>query len=170
MLMKRIVILIVMIVAAFGSASAQNYIIVNSEKIFKSLNDYNTALEELDKRAEAYQKQVDDQFAEVEAYYNVYMSRRESLSMSARSANEEKILQMEQEATALQEKIFGNEGMVMQERVQMIQPIQKRVFDAIESYAKSKGYDVVFDSASNATLLYNSAQVDHTEQIIEMLK
>lgn len=52
----------------------------------------------------------------------------------------------------------------------MIQPIQKRVFDAIASYAAQNGYEMVLDAASNPTLLYNSAQLDHTQALIEFMK
>ena len=49
--MKRLF-LIVVLVAAAWSANAQKYMIVNSEKIFKSLDAYNSAIESLDKLAE----------------------------------------------------------------------------------------------------------------------
>ena len=59
---------------------------------------------------------------------------------------------------------------MMKKRIELIQPIQKRVFAAIESYAKSGGYDLVLDTAANATMLYHSESVDHTNKIIEQLK
>ena len=43
-------------------------------------------------------------------------------------------------------------------------------FVAIEKYAREQGCDLVLDSASNATMLYCSPAVNHTEQIIALLK
>ena len=54
--------------------------------------------------------------------------------------------------------------------MELIQPIQKRVFSAIESYAREAGYDLVIDSASNPTLIYRSEQVDKTQAVIDRLK
>ena len=65
---------------------------------------------------------------------------------------------------------FGNDGVMMKKRIELIQPIQKRVFSAIDNYAKAGGYDMVLDKASNATMLYCSEAVDHTQKIIELLK
>ena len=153
-----------------ASALAQNYAVVNSEKVFKSVEKYNTALTQLDELAKQYQAQVDAKFEEVEKLYNAYMQRKASLSQASQQANEENIIKKEQEATEFQEKIFGTEGELMKKRLELIQPIQKQVFAAIEEYAKQKGYDMVIDIAQNATMLYYSPKADHTEAIIALLK
>ena len=150
--------------------SAQNYMVVNSEKVFKSLATYNNALETLDDLAESYQNTVDQKFAAVEQMYNSYMQQRSQLSESYRQQREKAILDAEAEATEYQEKIFGTDGTLMQKRLELIQPIQDKVFSTIESYAKRYGYDLVIDSASNPTLLYNSEKVDFTDRIIEALR
>lgn len=167
--MKRLI-LVLALMLSFTAASAQNYAVVNSEKIFKSIEAYNDAISQLDNLAEQYQKQVDAKFEEVERLYNAYMQRKASLSESLQQANEEKILNMEQEATKFQESIFGTDGELMKKRLELIQPIQQKVFSAIEEYAKSKGYDMVIDIAQNATMLYYSAKVDHTEAVISLIK
>ncbi len=168
--MKRFILTLTTLFALALSASAQNYAVVNSEKIFKSIAKYNEAIAELDNLANTYQKQVDAKFEEVERIYNAYMARRSQLSAASQAANEENILKLEQEATEFQESIFGTEGTLMQKRLELIQPIQKQVFSAIERYAKQKGYDMIIDISQNATMLYYSERADHTDQIIEMLK
>lgn len=167
--MKRLILALALILS-FTAASAQNYAVVNSEKIFKSIEAYNDAISQLDNLAEQYQKQVDAKFEEVERLYNAYMQRKASLSESLQQANEEKILNLEQEATKFQESIFGTDGELMKKRLELIQPIQQKVFSAIEEYAKSKGYDMIIDIAQNATMLYYSAKVDHTEAVIALIK
>ena len=168
-IMKRLFLTAVLSAAAW-SASAQNYMIVNSEKIFKSLDEYNTAIESLDKLAEEYQQQVDDKFKEVETLYNNYQEQKAGLSASSRQLLEDTILSKEKDATALQESLFGKDGTLMKRRLELIQPIQKKVFGAIEAYATAKGYDLVIDSASNPTLLYNSPKLDCTQAVIDSMK
>lgn len=152
------------------AVSAQNYIVVNSEKIFKSIASYNQAIEQLDQLAEGYQKQVDAKFQEVENLFNTYEQQRASLQASARQSYENAILQKEQEANEYQEKLFGQEGELMKKRVELIKPIQERVFAAIESYAKRIGADVVIDSSNNPTLLYTSTAAERTDEVIQSLK
>ena len=168
--MRRFILTLTALFALATMASAQNYAVVNSEKIFKSIAKYNEAIAELDELANSYQKQVDAKFEEVERVYNAYMARRSQLSAASQAANEENILKMEQEATQYQESLFGTEGILMQKRLELIQPIQKQVFEAIERYAKQKGYDMIIDISQNATMLYYSERADHTDEIIAILK
>ena len=136
--MKRLILIAAFILTA-GTLAAQNYIIVNSEKVFKSIDAYNTAISDLDKLAKQYQDQVDAKFAEVEALYNNYVSQKTSLSAAARQTRENTILNKEKEAQEYQESLFGQEGTLMKKRIEVISPIQKQVFDAIEAYAKQAG-------------------------------
>ena len=168
--MRRLFIILAAVIIGIGAASAQKYIVVDSEKIFRSLADYNTAMTTLDNLAKEYQTKVDNAYAEVESLYNTYMAQKANLSATARNTKEQEILAKERAAAEFQESVFGNDGVIMKKRIELIQPIQKRVFTAIENYAKSGGYDMVVDSASNAAMLYHSEAVNHTQNIIELLK
>ena len=168
--MKRILLLVLAFTAAIGSLSAQNYIVVNSEKVFKSIDEYNKALDTLDQLAKSYQQQVDLKFEEVEALYNNYKAQEMSLSASSRQARQNLILTREEEASKFQEEIFGQDGTLMKKRIELIQPIQKEVFAAIEAYAKQVGADAVIDSSNNPTLLYTNPEIERTQQVIDALK
>lgn len=168
--MKKMIIALMAVVMSVGVASAQNYMVIDSEKVFKSVAAYNEALEDIEQLATQYQEAVDKKFAEVENLYNSYMQQRSSLSMSAQQQYEQLILQKEAEATEYQESLFGTDGTLMNKRMELIQPIQERVFNTIESFSKQYGYDLVIDISANPTILYYSTKVDFTDRIIEALK
>ena len=167
--MKRIILTVMFALAALGIASAQKYCVIDSEKVFKSLDEYNQAITSLDELGKAYQAEVDKMYKNVETIYNNYMAQRESLSTSTRTSLEQQILQKEQEAQKYQQEVFGEDGALMKKRLELIKPIQAKVFAAIEKYAKEKGYDLVLDKASNASILYYNEAIDLTAQIIEEL-
>lgn len=166
--MKRLILIAAFLLTA-GAAAAQNYIVVDSEKIFKSQTDYNAAIAELDKLAEQYQQLVDARFEAVESLYNDYVNRKASMNSSMRQAREDAILAREKEAQEFQESLFGQEGMLMKRRMELIQPIQKRVFAAIEAYARQAGAELVLDSSNNPTLLYTAPTAERTQQVIASL-
>ena len=168
--MKKIFALLLGVAAFMGVASAQNYMVVDSEKIFKSIKEYNNALVQLDNLAQSYQQQVDAKYQQIEALYNSYQQQKANLSAATRAMRENEILEKESETVKFQESIFGNEGTMMKKRIELIQPIQERVFKAIESYAKSNGFDLVLDIASNATMLYYSSSVNRTDEVIKLVK
>ena len=168
--MKRIILTAVFALATLGIASAQKYCVIDSEKVFKSLDEYNKAMTQLDELGKAYQTEVDNMFKGVETLYNNYMAQRNSLSASSRAALEQQILKKEEEAQKYQQELFGDEGTLMKKRIELIKPIQEKVFQAIEKYAKENGFELVLDKASNASILFFGTAVDHTEKIIEELK
>ena len=168
--MKRIILTAVFALAMLGIASAQKYCVIDSEKVFRSLDEYNKAMTQLDELGKSYQTAVDNKFKSVETLYNNYMAQRNNLSASSRAALEQQILQKEEVAQKYQQELFGEEGMLMKKRIELIKPIQEKVFAAIEAYAKANGYELVLDKASNASILYFGSAVDHTDKIIEELK
>ncbi len=161
---------LVAMVLSVAAVSAQNYMVVDSEKVFKSLSAYNNALTQIENLSEQYQAKVDAQYQEVERLYNSYIQQRASLSEATRQQREQMILQKEQEAAEYQESLFGTEGELMKKRMELIQPIQQRVFDAIERIATQYGYDLVIDISANPTILYYSSKVDFTQKIINALR
>lgn len=161
---------LVAMVLSVAAVSAQNYMVVDSEKVFKSLSAYNNALTQIENLSEQYQAKVDAQYQEVERLYNNYIQQRASLSEATRQQREQMILQKEQEAAEYQESLFGTEGELMKKRMELIQPIQQRVFNAIERIATQYGYDLVIDISANPTILYYSSKVDFTQKIINALR
>lgn len=170
MSMKRIILTMVFAMATLGIASAQKYCVVDSEKIFKSLDEYNKAMTTLDELGKSYQTEVDNKYKSIETLYNNYMQQKAALSASTRTSIEQQILQKEDEAQKYQQELFGEDGKLMKKRVELIKPIQTKVFAAIEAYAKANGYELVLDKASNASMLYVNDTIDHTAQVIEQLK
>lgn len=168
--MRRVIVAFVALVLSITAVSAQNYMVVNSEKIFKSIGEYTAALDQIESLSQEYQAQVDAKFRDVETLYNNYIAQRNSLSDYQRQQREQEILQREQEATDFQESIFGTDGELMKRRMALIQPIQQRVFQIIENFSKEYGYDLVIDIAANPTVLYYSSKIDFTQRLIDALK
>ena len=168
--MKRVILTVMFVLTTLAMASAQRYCVVDSEKIFKSLEEYNKALTTLDELGKSYQTEVDNKYKSIENLYNSYMAQKNNLSAASRASIEQQILQKEEEAQKYQKEVFGENGTLMKKRIELIKPIQTKVFVAIEKYAKSNGYDLVLDKASNASILYSNTAVDHTAKVIEALK
>ena len=168
--MKRILLTLMVALATFGIASAQKYCVIDSEKVFKSLDEYNKAMTQLDELGKGYQAEIDSRYKSIESLYNSYMAQKSNLSAAACASVEQQILQKEEEVQKFQQEIFGDEGTLMKRRVELIKPIQEKVFGVIELYAKTNGYDLVLDKASNASILYLNTAIDHTAQVIEALK
>ena len=161
--MKKFVVLFALVFCAASGAWAQSYVFVNSETIFKSQADYNSAIKQLDDLSAEYQKNIDDAYAELDETFNNYAAQRGYLSETSRQNREEQIVNREKEIKKYQQDVFGPEGELM------IKPIQERVFAAINKYAETNNLGMVVDRANNQTLLYYQPALDKTDEIIKML-
>ena len=109
--MKKLIVLFVLAVAATGSALAQSsYVFVDSEAIFKSLDDYNAAIKQLDDLSAQYQKNIDEAYATLDQMYETYQSQKGYLSEINRNAREEEIIKREKDIKKYQQEVFGPEG------------------------------------------------------------
>ncbi len=168
--MKKGVTLIISLLASIAFASAQNYMVVNSQKVFQSLPEYTQAMEELNDLSEQYQQRIDEAYAQIEEMYNAYQREKERLSATVRQTREDAIIDNEKKVAEYQEEVFGSGGTLMQTRIERLKPIQDRVFEVIENYAEQNGFDLVLDIAANPTVLYYKPSADRTDQIINQLK
>ncbi len=166
---KRLLTAVAVLVTAFA-ANAQNYMVVNTEKIFKAIPAYVQALETLEKQTETYQKNIDDAYAQIEVLYQSYLEQKDRLPEVNRIAREDEIIKREQEVLKYEESVFGQEGELIKKRVELIKPIQDKVFGAINKYAQDNKYELVLDIASNPTILYYAPTADKTEEIIKLTK
>ena len=160
--MKKFLLSCAVLFLAVGGAYAQSYIFVNSEKVFKSQNDYNTAIQQLDDLAKQYQKNVDDAYQTLEEAYSNYQAQKNYLSETKRAAKEQEIVELEKEVQKYQQDVLGPQGDLMKKRTELIKPINQ--------YAEANKYTMVLDVVNNQTLLYYSPSLDKTQDIINLLK
>ena len=169
-MIKLLIIAALAVFAAAGTASAQNYMVVNTETIFKSMTAYNQAVEEMDAAAQQYQQNIDNAYAELEDMYETYMSQKASLSQSARQQREETILNNEKKIAEYQASIFGEDGKMTRMQAEKLEPYQKKVMETISKYASDHGYSLVLDISTNPLVVYYNPAVDKTQDIISLLK
>jgi outer membrane protein len=57
----------------------------------------------------------------------------------------------------------------MKKRIELIKPIQDKVFEAIKRIAESRQFDAIVDVSNNPTIVYYSPKVDITEEVLKQL-
>lgn len=157
--------LLVAITFMSQAAIAQKYGHLNSGNFLQELAEVKSANSQL----ESYQKQLmkkgEDMATAFQTKLEAYMKRAQSGTVSQ--------VQAQQEEGALQQerqKIMEYEQEVMtkvqQKRQELIEPILKKVDDAIQAVGKENGYKFIFDtSLMNATLF-----VEESDDVTSLVK
>ncbi len=168
--MKKAILVLTALIAGIGAAAAQNYMVIDSKKVFESIPDYTKATAEIEADAKNYQKQIDDAFNVLETNFNNYQGAKAAMTAADRAATEQRIVNRENEITKFQEEVFGEKGAIAQKREKLLKPIQERVSAAIAKYATEKNFDIVLDISAGAGVLWHKPAVDATDAIIAIVK
>lgn len=167
--MKKIILGLAFLMAVTVTANAQRYCIIDSKYILDQMTEYKDAQTKIDQLSETWQKEIDNQMMEVDRMYKTYQAERAMLSDEMRKKRENEIVAKEKEVKELQKERFGYEGDLFKERQKLIKPIQDKVYNAVQEYAKSRAYDAVFDKAGGVTLFYADPKTDKSDDVLKLL-
>lgn len=167
--MKKIVLSIAVVVFSALVANAQRYCVIDSKYILDKLIEYKDAQTRLDQTSKTWQTEIDTRMQEVDKMYKAYQAERAMLSDDLRKKREDEIVQKEKAAKDLQKQRFGYEGDLFKERQKLVKPIQDKVYNAVQKYAQSKGFDIVLDKSGGITLFYADPKLDKSDDVLKLL-
>ncbi len=168
--MNKITILFLMIsLGTITSLKAQRIAIVDITRVLEEMPDYQLAQTELDNTAAQWRQQIALEYDQIKAMYNKYQAEQVLLSEEARKKKEEEIMQREQQARDMQKDKFGANGALFRKRQDLVQPIQERVYGAIQKYADDRGFDFIFDKGGSSGLIFSNTDYDKTDDIIRLV-
>ena len=148
---------------------AQKYAYINSEYILSQIPEYKEAQAELDRVAVQWQKEIEAKFSTIDCMYKRYQAEFITLPEQIKQSREEAIIAQEKAAKELQKKRFGQNGDLFKKREELVKPIQDRVINAVNDYAKEKGYAFVFDTAGDLTIIYADPKWDINEEVLQKM-
>lgn len=165
--MKKIILTLAVILSAYAVSMAQKYAFVDSDYILNNIPEYQDALDILDEFSIGWQMEIEEKFAEVDVLYKEYQAEAVLLPEDMKRQRENEIIQKEKGAKDLQKKYFGRDGDLFAKRQELIQPIQEKIYNAIEEIAETQNYAFVFDKAGSLTILYAKAKYDLSDDVLD---
>ena len=167
--MKKSLIIAIVIIATAVTANAQRFAYVNTDYILKNIPEYKAAQEQIDKITTEWRAEVDKRQKEIDDLYRNFQNEQYLLTEEQKKTKVGEIEAKEKAIKDYQKTKFGYEGELFQKRQELVKPIQDKVYEAIEKYAKERGFDFIFDKSSSTTLLYANAENDKSDDIIKKL-
>lgn len=165
--MKNSKTLFALFFAAFLSTTtfAQKIAVIDINAVLTELPEYTQAQQELDRIAAEWNQEIAAEYDKIKSLYNKYQAEQVLLSDEVKQQREDEIMQKERIVRELQKRKFGPEGELFLKRREIVNPIQEKVFAAIESFALDRGYDLVLDKAGSAGVLFVGDEFDKTDLI-----
>ncbi len=161
--------LVLVITVAFvpTDANAQKFAYVDTEYILSNIPEYTDAQDELDALSKKWQNEIDAKHKQISEMYKKYQAEVVLLPEDVKKKREDEIVAKEKETKDLQKKYFGPEGKLFKKRQELIQPIQEKVFNAIETIATTRNIGMVFDKAGAPVLLFGDPKYDISDDVLD---
>ena len=167
--MKRIILIISIVVLGSFAASAQKFAMVDMEYIMKNVPSFEMANEQLNQLSQRWQKEIEAKSKEAENLYQSYLADKVFLTEEQIKKREQEVVAKEKEVTDLRAKYFGPEGELSKKRESLLKPIQDDVYEAVKKVAKEQGLQAVFDRASASDIIFATAQIDVSNDVLAKL-
>lgn len=145
----------------------QKYAYVDTDYILQNIPEYGDAQEEINQMSVNWQKELKTLRDKLDQMKRDYQTESVLLSDDMKNKKEAAITAKEQELAALQMQYFGPEGQLFTKRIELIQPIQEKVYNAINQVAQVKNYSFVFDKAAGTTILYCNDKFDISDDVLD---
>ena len=142
---------------------------VDSEYILEQLPEYATVQQQIDRTAQEWQQEIEEQRDEVDELFREYQARELLYTNEERQRQRDEIIQAEEEIERLRMQYFGPEGRLFQEQERLVRPVQESVLEAVEAVAIRDGYDYVFDKGGDYIFMYARDQLDLSDDVLEEL-
>ena len=166
----KLVLLALLMVIGIAMAKAQGnqkFAYVDTDYILQNIPEYGDAQEEINQMSVNWQKELKTLRDKVDQMKRDYQTESVLLSDDMKNKKEAAIAAKEQELAALQMQYFGPEGELFTKRIELIQPIQEKVYNAINQVAQVKNYTFVFDKASGTSILYCNEKLDISDDVLD---
>lgn len=165
--MKTVILGVLFIFGMSFVSHSQKYGYIDSEYIMENVPEYQEAKDKLNKLAERWTKEIEDRYEAIKVKKDNFAREEVLLPAEEKKKRSEDIAKLETEAMEMQKLRFGVEGDYFQKRQELIQPIQDKVFEAMQKVASKKNYTFVFDKANQSNLVYADSKFDISADVLK---
>lgn len=148
---------------------AQKFAYVDSKYILSHMPEYQQAQAEINKLSEKWQKEIEAKYENIERLEKALQAEKILLTEEMRKKREQEIETKRQEVKDMQKQKFGVQGELFQKREELIQPIQEKIYTAIQEVASASSLMVVFDKANGGSMLYTNPKHDISDKVLRKM-
>ena len=167
--MKKIILSLCAVLVISSVSFAQKTGFVDTEYILSNIPEYKAAQAEMDKISVDWQKEIEAKYSEIDKLYKIYQAESVLLTDDMRKKRENEIINKEKEVKELQKQRFGVDGELFSKRMELVKPIQDKVYSAVKQVAERGGLAFIFDKAGQVSLLYTNSKYDKSEDVLNFL-
>lgn len=165
----NIIILSILLINSSFAQKTERIGYVNMEYILSQMDDYKTANAQLEEKIGKWKKEIDLKKRDIQNLKDSLEIEKPLLSDDIIEDRKSEIEFEEKELTDYQTKRFGVNGDWVAQEFLLIQPIQDKVLNIVESISKQKKFDKIFDESADAIMFYSEKKYDISDLVLKSI-
>jgi outer membrane protein len=162
-------VLFTIILCAFSiSLEAQNQRIafIDSEFILSRMPEYSGLEQRLRSLNEGWREEIEEMNREIQSLEREYVAREILYTDEVRKQKLDEIESKKRLKDQFINSRYGPEGEYFRQQQLILEPLQRRIMDAVERVSTRDNYDFVFDRSGDFLFLYSRSQWNISEDVL----
>lgn len=157
------------ILMVWSPVQAQKFGYIDSEFLLNKHPDYKLVQGELAALSEQWKKEAQKLEQDIKEMRSNLKAEEVLLTEEMYQERLLAIQEKEKQAIAFNNRVFGINGQYYQKQAELLQPLQSKIFDAIDKVCKRFNLAVLFDKASGPLMIYTDPRHDYSEFVLQEL-
>jgi hypothetical protein len=133
------------------------------------LEDYKLANQQLEVKIGEWKKEIEEKKSEIKILKDSLNVEKPLLTFEIIQDRESEIDFEEKQLNDYQIKRFGVNGDWIVQELMLIKPIQDQVMNVVQTIAKQKKFDKIFDQSADAIMLYSEKKYDISDLVLKSI-
>lgn len=169
--MRVFVVSITLFLALFlgMKTNAQRYAVIDTRYVLSKMPEYanvDTVLRQITRR---WEHDIARSQSELDKMRKDYEAEQYMLTDELKKKREIEISNKEKYVRDMHTRYFGYEGEIFQERKRLVQPIQDKIYNAVQKMATTHGYDFILDKSEGITVIFADPKLNKSDELLQIL-
>ncbi|TVR16560.1 MAG: OmpH family outer membrane protein [Balneolaceae bacterium] len=162
------ILVVAIIILPVTEVTGQNQKIgfIDSDIILQNMPEYSGLEQRLTLLSDGWRQEIDQLEAALDELERDFEAREILFTDEIREQRLREIDQKQTELNRLIEQRFGPQGDYFTRQKELLEPIQRLIFDALTRVANREDFDFVFDRASETRFLFTRQQWNLTDEVM----
>ncbi|NJB82110.1 OmpH family outer membrane protein [Wenyingzhuangia aestuarii] len=167
---KKIFLFSLFCVASVNAQQLQRIGFVDIEYVLEKIPSYAEAQKKLNNETTTWKTNLDKMYLKLDTMQKEFLNEKPLLTEDLIKERETEIKAYENEITKAENTYFGVEGKLFELRKQLVTPYQDLVYNAVQTIAKLRKYDMIFEKSSSIVMLYTNNNYDISELVLRYIQ
>lgn len=157
------------LVFATGAKAQQKTGYVDTDFLVSQIPEYQSIQQQLRSLSQQWRAELEEMQQEIETLKEDFAAREILYTEEIRNQKKQEINNKIQQRQQYLEQKFGSEGDYFQQQKELLEPIQRKVFEAITVVAEREGFDFILDRTQNNDILFAREQWNLNDEVLSEL-